>query len=152
MIAADFDRDLRPDLLVASAGGGPLRLFRNNFPRSAGRLAIHLRGTKSNRFGIGARIIAEFGGRRVVAEMFPANGFMGQGPPEVILGTGAARRIDRLTIEWPSGHVDRLHGVTVNQTLQITEGAASERRGLPPPETFRPAGMNPAARHGQINK
>ena len=46
VVTADFDRDGAPDLLVASAGGGPLRLFRNDFPR-AGRVRIELEGVRA---------------------------------------------------------------------------------------------------------
>ena len=71
---ADFDRDGRPDLLVGSVGGGPLRLFRNEFPDGAARVRLELIGTESNRSAIGARVELHVNGRRIVRDRFAANG------------------------------------------------------------------------------
>jgi hypothetical protein len=126
VVAADFSGDGAPDILIGTVGGGPLRMFRNQFPRTNHRLRIDLVGVKSNRPGIGARIVAHVGGRQIVRDRFPANGFMGQGPVETILGVGQANRIDRLTIRWPStGHVQEFTDVPVNCSLTITEGQST---------------------------
>ncbi len=42
VVAADFDRDGRPDLLVGSVGCGSLRLFLNRHASSAARVAVEL--------------------------------------------------------------------------------------------------------------
>ena len=99
VIAADFDRDGSTDLLVGSAGGGSLRLFANRFPRKAGNsVRIELVGVESNRPAIGTRIVANVSGRQIVRDVFPSNGFMGQGPVETILGLGVNSQIDQLSI------------------------------------------------------
>ncbi len=102
VIAADFNGDGAPDLLVGSVGGGPLRLFLNRFGNRPGRVRVVLAGTVSNRDGIGARLTVTAGGRTQVRDVFPANGFMGLGPPEVFLGLGDARDAT-ITVRWPSG-------------------------------------------------
>jgi len=122
-IAADFDGDGAPDLLVGSVGGGPLRLFRNQFPRTAHRVRIELVGAQSNRAGIGARVVARCGERRIVRDLFPANGCMGLGPAELLLGVGDAKQIDHLSIRWPSGLVQEFTDVPVDKPLTITEGS-----------------------------
>lgn len=133
VVAADFDRDGKPDLLVGSVGGGPLRLFHNRFEDAAKRARIELVGTESNRRGIGARVVAEAGGRRIVRDVFPFNPGMGQAPPELILGLGDAKKIDRLEIRWPSGQVERLRNLPVDATLTITEGSEEvQTSGLTP--------------------
>ncbi len=123
VVAADFDRDGSVDLLVASAGGGSLRMFSNKIEQG-NRLEIRLKGVKSNRQGIGARIIAEFGEQKITRDLFPNNGFMGTGPAEVWLGIGEAPKIDKLTIRWPSGDVQEFQDVEVNRGVQIEEGNA----------------------------
>ncbi len=123
IIAADFDRNGAPDLLVGSVGGGPLRLFLNRFPPSSWA-RIELIGVESNRPGIGSRIVAEVGGRQIVRDVFPANGGFGPGPVELILGLGSAKRIDKLSIRWPSGRTQELSDLPVNRVLAITEGQA----------------------------
>jgi hypothetical protein len=122
VVAADFDGDGAPDLLVGSVGGGPLRLFRNRFPRIAQRVLLELVGTRSNRAGIGARVVAHCSGRQIVRDLFPASGFMGSGPAGLLLGVGKANQIDRLTIRWPSGETQELRNLPVNQRITITEG------------------------------
>ena len=102
VVAADFNRDGATDLLVGSVGGGSLRLFLNRFP-TANYVRVRLEGSESNRAGIGTRLTATVGGRKLVRDLFPHNGFMGQGPAEIVLGLGEAQSIDRLVLRWPSG-------------------------------------------------
>ncbi len=121
VVAADFDRDGATDLLVGSVGGGPLRLFLNRFPK-ANFAQIRLEGTASNRAGIGARLTAQVGGRTLVRDLFPHNGFMGQGPSEIILGLGDAPLIDRLEVRWPSGKIQSFSKLEANKYLLLKEG------------------------------
>ena len=123
VIAADFNRDGATDLLVGSVGGGPLRLFLNRFPKQ-NSARIELVGVESNRAAIGARLVAHVGSRQIVRDVFPANGFMGQGPVEVILGLGSAKTIDRLQVRWPSGKTQEFADLSAGQTLIINEGQA----------------------------
>jgi hypothetical protein len=123
VIAADFNRDGATDLLVGSVGGGPLRLFLNRFP-TQNSARIELVGVESNRPAIGTRLVAHVGSRQIVRDVFPANGFMGQGPVEVMLGLGLAKRIERLQVRWPSGKTQEFTDLSAGQTLVITEGHA----------------------------
>jgi hypothetical protein len=122
VVAADIDRDGGVDLLVASAGGGPIRVFSNRL-KQGNRLEIRLKGVKSNRPGIGSRIIAECGDRKIVRDLFPQNGFMGIGPALQWIGTGEAEKIDRLTVRWPTGETQEFLDVEVNRSIQIEEGS-----------------------------
>ena len=132
VVAADFDRDGALDLLVGSAGGGPLRLFRNDFP-PVRRVAIELRGVESNRPGIGSRIVVHAGGRRIVRDVFPANGGFGQGPAELLIGVGDAEKIDKLSVRWPTGKLQEFRDLPVDRRLSISEGSSRvERSGLTP--------------------
>ena len=124
-IAADFDRDGDLDLLVASVGGGPLRLFMNQIPSDGKSVRVLLEGTKSNRQGVGTRLQIEVGSRRIVRDVFPANGLMGQHPTEAVIGVGAVNEIDRLLVHWPSGHTQTFQNVPVGGILQIREDAVN---------------------------
>ncbi len=123
-IAADFDRDGAPDLLVGSAGGGVLRLFRNRFPRNMRRVRFELVGTRSNRPAIGARLIAHCGERQIVRDVFPANASMGMAPVEMLMGVGEVERIDSLTVRWPTGKTQQFKDLPVDSEITITEGDA----------------------------
>lgn len=121
VVPADFDGDGAVDLMVGSVGGGPLRVFRNQL-RQGNRLNIRLRGTTSNRSGIGARLVARIGDRQVVRDAIPHNGFMALGPPEVWIGAGDADKIDALTIRWPTGKIQEFRNIELNRRVTITEG------------------------------
>jgi len=119
-VAADFDRDGDLDLLVVSAGGGPLRLFRNDMP-AGNTLRVRLNGRASNHSGIGARLSLTAGDVTIHRDCFAHDPFSAQGPADLLIGVGAADSIDELTIRWPSGTVQQLHDVPVDETIEITE-------------------------------
>ena len=121
VIAADFDRDGATDLLVSSVGGGPLRLFRNRFP-VGNQVLIDLVGVKSNRAAIGTRLIAHIGDRKVVRDVFPANGFMGQAPVENRIGLADSEKIDLLEVRWPTGMKQKFENVPAGKRIKIVEG------------------------------
>ncbi len=123
VMVGDFNGDRAPDLLVGSVGGGPLRLFLNEFPEGNHRVEIRLRGVESNRSAIGARAVAEASGQTIVRDLFAPNGFMGQGPARLNLGVGTADRIDKLTIRWPTGKQQVFEDLPVDCVIQIVEGA-----------------------------
>ena len=120
--SADLDRDGRPDLVVRQAGGGPLRIYRNRLPKRSW-LRVELRGTKSNSFGIGARVEARTGDQRVVRQLRPNRTFATQSPHEIHMGLGDASRIDQLTVHWPSGLVQTYDDVAINRHVRLTEGS-----------------------------
>jgi hypothetical protein len=37
---------------------------------------------------------------------------------------GVAKQVDTLTVNWPSGMVDRLEGIRANQIVTVREGSA----------------------------
>jgi hypothetical protein len=133
VVAADFRNDGHLDLLVRQVGGGALLLFENQFPRQH-YLEISLRGTKSNRLGVGARLTLEAGGRRQVRELYPINSFKSQGPTRIHFGLGEATKVDRLKIRWPSGQEQSLSDLTADRHIVVDEG----RRGEAATETVRP--------------
>jgi hypothetical protein len=139
VVAADFRNVGRPDLLVRQAGGGPLLLYENRLPQKH-YLTVTLRGSASNRRGVGARLVAEVGGRKIVRELFPANGYFAQAPAQVQFGLADAATIDRLTVRWPSGKVQTFDAVSADRHVVIDEGtdgpAAIET--VTPGQTIRP--------------
>ncbi len=133
VVAGDFRNTGHLDLLVRGSGGGPVALYENQMT-SGNYLTVTLRGTKSNRQGIGARLVAQAGGQQIVRELYPSNGFRAQMPSLVHLGLGSATRLERLVIHWPSGEVQELTGLAANRHVVITEG----RRGVQAVETVVP--------------
>lgn len=124
VVAADFDRDGTIDLLVGSDGGGPLRLFLNRIPKTHRSIRIELTGAQSNRMAIGSRVTLDVGDRSIIRDLLPANGFMGQGPADLIVGIGEVDEIDRLTVRWPTGMKQEFSNVSIpdDRIIKITEG------------------------------
>lgn len=119
-LVADIDGDLAPDLIVRNIGGGAVRVYRNRFP-AVSRLTVTLLGSKSNRLGIGARVVVEADGHRRTRQLFPINNYTCQQASRLRFGLGDANRVDRLTVHWPSGEVTRLEDVAVNRHIRIRE-------------------------------
>ena len=120
VVAADFRNVGMLDLLVRQAGGGPLLLYENRLPRKH-YLKVSLRGHKSNRQGIGARLTALVNGQPLVRELYPANSFFSQTPSLVHFGLADATVVQRLTIRWPSGKVQVLTDVKGDRHVIVDE-------------------------------
>jgi hypothetical protein len=124
VVAFDANGDGALDLYIRSVQA-PEALFLGS--RRAGEhfLRVRLAGTpgRDNREGVGARITALLpGGRRLVHETGNASGYLSTGSPIAHLGLGAATRVDRLTIRWPSGAVQELGPVeAVDRTVVVDQ-------------------------------
>lgn len=125
VVAADFRNDGRLDLMVRQVGGQPFLYYENGFP-TAGYLKISLRGRKSNRLGIGARITIQYGDKMQFRELLPPNSFNSQGPVFAHFGLGHVDEIDSLTVEWPSGAKQTHEKIKTNQHIYITEDRPKE--------------------------
>ena len=121
----DYNNDGFPDLFVNNGAGstvGTYILFRNN-GNSNKWLKVVLRGTRSNLSGIGAKLRLAAGGRRQFRE-YTGQHYMGQNYIPIHFGLGQATRVGFLAIQWPSGTVQTLTNIAVNQTITITEPAS----------------------------
>jgi len=120
VVAGDFRNVGKLDLVLRQIGGGALILYQNDFPQKH-YLKVSLRGQKSNRLGIGARLIASVKGQPIVRELYPLNSYRSQMPSMVHFGLGDAERIERLTIRWPSGKVQELTNLAGDRHIIVDE-------------------------------
>jgi ASPIC and UnbV len=138
-VAGDFRNTGQMDLVLRQIGGGPLLLYENHFPRRH-YLKVSLRGQKSNRLGIGARIVASTGELRQTRELYPLNSFRSQMASLVHFGLADAGTVDRLEIRWPSGTKQVFTNVRADRHIIVDEGkegtAAIET--IVPGKTIRP--------------
>jgi hypothetical protein len=139
VVAADFFNTGRLGLIVRQVGGGPLKLYENRFPQRH-YLEVSLRGRRSNRHGIGARLVAVVGGQQLVRELYPANTYRSQAPAVAHFGLGDAESVERLTIRWPSGRVQELTGLRGDRHIVVDEGpdGAAAVETVVPGQTVRP--------------
>jgi enediyne biosynthesis protein E4 len=118
----DYDNDGFLDLFTAN-WGSPNALYRNNGNTNAW-LKVKLRGTVSNRSGIGAkvRVKATIGGvmRWQMRQVSGGDGII-QNSIIAHFGLGDGTNVDVVRIEWPSGIVQELTNVMVNRYLTVRE-------------------------------
>jgi len=119
---ADLDADGRPDLVAVDLDG-PVRILRNRTGGERHWLTVRLRGAGKNTSALGALVHARFSGEPGIAirEVRTSGGFQSAVPAEVYFGLGAAERVQRLTIRWPSGEETVLTDVAVDRVLVVEE-------------------------------
>ncbi|RMG11874.1 MAG: CRTAC1 family protein [Planctomycetota bacterium] len=116
---ADFDRD--GDLDIFLTNNNHVAQYFENRSAQGHWTIVQLRGKRSNSHGLGARIVLRAGGRTQVRELRAGVGYLSSPPPEAHLGLGAAERIERLEVRWPSGAVQVLEDLPVDRVLRIEE-------------------------------
>jgi hypothetical protein len=124
----DYDGDGDPDLLVTT-NNGPATLLRNDGARRGRALRITLRGTASNRDGIGARVSARMAdGKRRWHMVKTGSSYLSQNELPITFGLGQAQGVQAIEVVWPSGRVDRLGGEAGGQSLIIEEARGVVQR------------------------
>ncbi len=96
-------------------------LLRNDGGNANNRLAIKLTGTKSNRDGIGARILLTLENETRLGEVQSAASYLSANDLRVFFGLGEKTRVDQITTYWPSGIKQTFNDIEANQLIQITE-------------------------------
>jgi len=113
---ADFNGDGRLDLVVLALGARA-ELWQNESAPANRWLIVRLVGRKSNRDGIGARVIVG----NQVRTMTTAVGYASSSHAGLHFGLGAAAEPVRVEVQWPSGTRQVVDGVKGNQVLEVTE-------------------------------
>jgi hypothetical protein len=118
----DFDNDGDIDVVVNTVNDFP-QLLRCDSPGKNNWIRVRTIGTKSNRSGIGARIVCVAGKVQQIDEVRSGGGYISQSDLRVHFGLGQADKVDALEIRWPSGQVDTLKDIPANQIIEVKEGA-----------------------------
>jgi hypothetical protein len=121
----DFDGSGRVDVVVTSLDRAA-ELWMNRSPNHNHWLDIALRGVKSNRDGIGARIkvVTKAGVQYNHQTSSVCYASSSLGP--VHFGLGAEAKAQKVEITWPSGIVQTLEDVDADRILKVTEPVPPE--------------------------
>ncbi|MGH9580213.1 MAG: CRTAC1 family protein, partial [Terriglobales bacterium] len=117
---ADFDNDGDLDLLVTT-NGGPAYLFRNDGSLNHS-LRIRLRGTRSNRNGLGAVVFVRSGDAKQEQVLRSGSSYLSQSELVLTFGLGGRSQADQVEVRWPSGQIDWIKTVAAVQTVTVEEG------------------------------
>lgn len=121
----DWDGDGDLDLWLANRTGPRVRFLRNRSGNGRDSVAFRLRGTRSNRDAIGARVRLSFGsaGRTVVQSLRAGEGFLAQSSKWIHFGLGRDEPIQALEVHWPGGELESFRGVRAGGRFLLQEGS-----------------------------
>jgi len=128
----DFDNDGDMDVIVNTVNGLP-QLLRCDSTNGNNWIKVKTIGVKSNRSGIGARVTCvttvagETKPHRQIDEVRSGGGYFSQNDLRVHFGLGKVQDVAVLEIRWPSGQVDTIKDVPVNQVVYVKEGTGIVR-------------------------
>jgi enediyne biosynthesis protein E4 len=125
---ADLDDDGDIDIVIANLDSPPTIL--RNDDRNANRwLTVSLRGTRSNRDGIGAMVtVVDDQGRTQSGVCSTASSYQSASDRRVHFGLGGANGVQRVEVRWPSGTVQVLKEIAADRILEIVEPAPEVRQ------------------------
>jgi hypothetical protein len=124
----DLDGDL--DVIVTTNGGQP-RLYRNDLSSANRSVRLALRGTRSNRDGLGARVRLRVGSTWLTRLVRTGSSYLSQSELPLTFGLGGRASADEATIEWPSGQQEHLGPLRAGHSYLVTEGkGAAPDRGF----------------------
>jgi len=79
-------------------------------------------GARSNRDGIGAKVTVAAGGVTEYDEVRSGGSYLSSSDLRLHFGVGAATKIDRLEVRWPSGQTDTVSSLPVERLMVVKEG------------------------------
>ena len=132
---ADFDNDGDVDLAVVHQNL-PAALLRNDSERGHW-LKLQFVGRRSNRNAVGVRATVHHGPTELLQELAGGTSYCAAHQPILIFGLGQSAARCRVDITWPSGAIQTLENVVVDQTLSLLEPLGEgepPKAGGPPAE------------------
>jgi enediyne biosynthesis protein E4 len=118
---ADFDNDGRIDAVVTTLDG-PVKLFHNITAGAGHWLAVRLRGTSSNRQGLGAVVCVTLpDGRALYSHATTSVGYASSSEPLVRFGLGPYTGVKQVEVRLPGGRSQTVIGVTGGRIIEIVE-------------------------------
>ncbi len=116
----DLDNDGDVDVVILNSRAEPT-LVRNDTSNENHWLQVRLRGVKTNRDGVGARVTVVAGDLTLVDEVHSGRGYQSHYGMRLHFGLGKRDRVDRVEVRWIGGGVAVVKGVAVDGLLTITE-------------------------------
>jgi hypothetical protein len=122
----DLDNDGRVDVVILNSRRVPTCL-RNESATGYHWLELQLRGTTTNRDGVGAFVRVVAGDLTQVEEVHSGRGYQSHFGARLHFGLGPRKQVDRIEIRWIGRGVDVFENVAVDQRLTIFEGGSAVR-------------------------
>jgi hypothetical protein len=125
----DLDNDGDVDVVVLNSRREPT-ILRNDSPDQGHWLQVKLRGTKTNRDGVGAHVKvfaadpAVDAGKplTLIDEVHSGRGYQSHYGTRLYFGLGKRTKIDRVEVSWIGGGTDVFRDIAPDQLVTLTEG------------------------------
>ncbi|MGH9868793.1 MAG: CRTAC1 family protein [Candidatus Polarisedimenticolia bacterium] len=126
--AAYLDHDGDGDLdILMTTNNGPAYLLRNEGGNTAGWLRVRLAGSRSNRDGVGARVLVTAAGRTQSVLIKTGSSYCSQSEMVATFGLGSSERADKVEIIWPGGAHQVVESVPSRTMLLVREDGTTEK-------------------------
>ncbi len=119
----DFDHDGDLDIVTNDFNSKPMVMVSNlTENKKIHYLKVELEGTKSNRFGLGAKVIVKTPSATHSQMQDGKTGYLSQSAAPLYFGLGGATSIDSIEVLWPSGIKQVVPGpIKINDLVVVTE-------------------------------
>jgi hypothetical protein len=119
----DLDNDGDLDIVTNDFNSEPMVLISDLAQKKPNLrwLKVKLRGTASNRDGLGARVRVKAGGQTYTQWNDGKSGYLSQSSLPLYFGLGDAQKVDSIEVNWPSGRTQTVAAPKVNGEVEIVE-------------------------------
>jgi len=117
----DLDNDGDVDVVILNSRREPT-VLRNDSTNEHHWLQVVLRGTKTNRQGVGARVTVAAGDRTQRDEVHSGRGYQSHYGTRLHFGLGQQDKVDRIEVRWIGGGADVVKNVAGDQVVTVVEG------------------------------
>jgi hypothetical protein len=116
----DLDNDGRPDLVISHLNE-PVALLRNEASPEHHWLGVKL-ADKTHRDLVGTKLTLEVDGRVLTRFVTGGGSYLSSGDRRLLFGLGAAEKVGRLTVHWPTGQAESWDGLEIDRYWCLTAG------------------------------
>ncbi len=120
----DFDNDGDIDVLIMNMDEPP-SLLRNDLESGRRWIKVQLAGARSNRSAIGATVTIHIADKTQTAAVLSQSSFLSMNDRRLHFGLGEATRVDKITVQWPSGGVEEFPGAPAGTLALLVEGSGA---------------------------
>jgi len=124
LAVGDLWNDGRMSAVVSNMNALPSLLV-NDVRNGNHWIGFHAVGVKSNRDGIGAKITVKAGARTLVDEVRSGSSYISNSDMRVHFGLGAAAKIERVQVRWPSGLLEEFGSLSVDAMHTLKEDSGT---------------------------
>ena len=117
----DLDNDGDIDVVVLNSRCAPT-ILRNDSPNQNHWIQVRLRGTTTNRDGVGARVKVVAGDLTQIDEVHSGRSYQSHYGTRLHFGLGLRDHIDRIEVRWIGGGVDVFEQVGIDRLVTLIEG------------------------------